>query len=82
MYLLKTRHFHEINSNSNICYIIEVININFKKSTGQGFNQPIKWGIEWGYTQPMNANKISDRDRAYISLGNDIKETRRGTDKK
>lgn len=51
-------------------------------STGQGFNQPIKWGIEWGYTQPMNANKISDRDRAYISLGNDIKETRRGTDKK
>lgn len=30
----------------------------------------------------MNANKISDRDRAYISLGNDIKETRRGTDKK
>lgn len=39
-------------------------------------------GIEWGYTQPKKANKISDKDRAYITLGNDIKETRRGTDKK
>lgn len=53
-----------------------------KSRQGRGFNQPIKWGIEWGYTQPKKANKISDKDRAYITLGNDIKETRRGTDKK
>lgn len=61
--------------------IIEVLDNDFKKSIGEKVKFAIG-AIEWGYSQPMNGNKTADRDRAYISWGNDIKETRRETDKK